>query len=119
MNDLSNAGNGDHIEYTEDQKERGRHILSRLLDFIENNSHATGAWTFFENTAAKLYWAGKPISARGIIEDMREMDFADREGMPVVVDNNYGAPAARLLLRAHPEYGELLELRKSVFDVLI
>ena len=113
------ADDGDRIAYTAEQVDRGERTLARLGRFIDRNSHRMGAWPYICGRVQDLYELGRPIRMQGVIEDAREMDFADVDGNRVSIDNTYAAAMARLLLKRHPEYGDLMETRASVFDLLI
>ena len=119
MTNNTNANKGDQIAYTPEQIERGECVLVLLSKFIRANSHGTGAWPYIVGRAADSYMLGRTISIRGILEDVREMDFSDDAGNKVTVNNDLAAPMARLILKAHPEYAKLMETRKSVFDLLL
>lgn len=102
--------------YSDAQVARGMRKLARFYEWRYRNPQA---WAFGVRHALKCAEDGQHVSGSAVVEAIRELDFTDAHGNPTSVDNNYKAIVGRLLVIAYPELRGRVELRKSVFDVLM
>lgn len=63
--------------------------------------------------------AGRKFAMQTAIERVRWKDYADEEGNPTRVSNDFGAIWARLIIAKHPETRPFIVTRPSVFDGLV
>lgn len=92
----------------------GRDWLREAREFPERNPDA---WAHICAYMGREVEAGRKCSMRGAVEDARLKDYTASDGTPTRINHNIEAGLARLYLRAHPEAGPFVELRRSpVFD---
>lgn len=60
--------------------------------------------------------AGRKFAMQTALERVRWKDYADDEGNPTRVSNDFGAIWARLLVAMHPEVRPFVTMRPSVYD---
>lgn len=80
-----------------------RRLNPRLWDEVE-------AWAL--NEAAH----GRRFAMQTALERIRWKDYADDEGNPTKVSNDFGAIWSRLLIARHPEIRPFVTMRPSVYD---
>ena len=59
------------------------------------------------------------FSVQKWIEEIRNKDYVDLLGNPMTINNSYAPIFARMLVAEYPEVRGYIELRKSIYDVLI
>ena len=102
--------------YSPDQMERGRLELYRFKVWRYDNPQA---WALIVAHALDLAAKGQPISAQALLESVRKKSFVDRFGNDTRANNSHAPIIARVLVREHPETRPFIELRRSVYDVLM
>ena len=103
-------------KYTPEAIERAKATLRDFYDWRHDNPTA---WAWGVRFAIEENKAGHHVGGSTVVEAIRNHDFADRYGRPTKPNNNFKAIVARILLRQYPELSGRIELRKSVFDLLI
>lgn len=73
-------------------------------------------WNKIEQWAVDEAQNQRPFSMQLLAEKIRFKDYADAEGNPVKVSNNFLAIWARRLIKDHPELIPFVRTRPSVFD---
>ena len=63
--------------------------------------------------------AGRKFAMQTALERVRWKDYADEEGNPTRVSNDFGAIWARRIIAEHPETRPFIVTRPSVFDGLV
>lgn len=108
--------NGGTITYTGEQLERGRLTHSDYLMWRWDNPRA---WAFMERMALDAARHERRIGAQQLIEAVRERDFVDEHGEPTRTNNSYAPIIARDLIVFYPHLRPFIELRSSVYDVIV
>ena len=102
--------------FTPEQIARGKCTLRHAEEWRATNAQA---WACIVSHALDLASKQQPIAAQSLIESLRKKAFVDRFGKDTKTNNSYAAIFARWLVREHPQTAQFVELRRSVFDVLI
>lgn len=102
--------------FTPEQLAKGKQVLSRAETWRADNAQA---WACIVSHALDLASEQQPIAAQSLIESVRKKAFVDAHGRDTRTNNSYAAIFARWLVREHPQTAQYVELRRSVFDVLI
>lgn len=102
--------------YTSKQLDHGMAKLRRYYEWRESNPRA---YAYGVRMALDAVASGHHIGGQAVIEAIRGRDFTDEHGKPTRTNNDYAPIIARELLRKHPHMAGRIELRASVFDVLL
>ena len=102
--------------YTPKQAARGRMVIARARTWRRENPDA---WKHAIAYATRKAAAGERISAQGIIEDLRRIDYTDVHGKPTRTNNDFAPVFARWIAGEHPQTAAYIELRRCVFDELM
>ena len=102
--------------FTPEQVARGKRVLHRAETWRADNAQA---WGCIVSHALDLAAKGQPIAAQALIESVRKKALVDRFGKDTRTNNSYAAIFARWLANERPETRQFIELRRSVYDVLI
>ena len=100
--------------FTEEQLDRGRRKVRAA-----ERQRANGVYSLFVSWALGQAAQGHDFAAQDWIEFMRSKDRVNDSGEPVKLNNDHAAIFVRWLIAEHPETARHVELRRSVFDVLI
>ncbi|WP_198666452.1 hypothetical protein [Paratractidigestivibacter faecalis] len=73
-------------------------------------------WSEIEAWALAEAAAGRKFAMQTALERVRWKDYANDEGNPTKVPNDFGAIWARLLVATHPEVRPFVTMRPSVYD---
>ena len=102
--------------YSDEQVARGMRKLARFHEWRYQNPQA---WAYGVRHALKCAEGGQHVSGSAVVESICELDFTDAHGLPTKTNNDYAPIIARVLIITYPELRGRVELRKSVFDVLM
>lgn len=102
--------------YTEKQLKNAKRTIYRAEQWRRNNPQA---WACIVSHALDLAAKQQTIAAQTLIESVRKKSFVDKFGNDTKTNNSYASVFARWLVREHPETAQHVELRRSVFDVLM
>lgn len=95
---------------------RAEETVWRAQEWPSNNP---AAWAYMESLAEADASAGRRISVARLIEQCRAKDFASADGERFKINNNYRATFARMLVKDHPEWRSLIEVRRASCDGLV
>ena len=110
------AGNGGSKGGTNANQGKYKATLRREAEWRSLNSRLWNeivAWALGEAAA------GRKFAMQTAIERVRWKDYADEEGNPTRVSNDFGAIWARRIIAEHPETRPFIVTRPSVFDGLV
>lgn len=102
--------------YTREQLHHARLTLSRADRWWDENPDARNRMVA---QALELAALKQPIAVQSLFESMRKKAFVDRYGNDTRVNNSFAPIFARRIIREYPETKPYIELRSSVFDILL
>lgn len=102
--------------YSPEQLRRGKLTLSHAMLWRKFNADA---WGYIVRLALDLVARGEHFGAQYLVECVRSKAFVDSFGNDTKTNNSFAPIFARWLVLEHPETRPFIELRRSVYDVLI
>ena len=73
-------------------------------------------WCQIENYALNEALHQRQFAIKHILERVRWKDYADKQGNPVRVSNDFAPIWSRILVKKHPEIKPFIKLRPSIYD---